>query len=154
MSNFKNGKFKLLYIFTNGAYMPIGCLTSNSFSEVSEMLDTTTRENAGGWKTSIPTLQSYTISFSGLVATSNLEDTILTYKDLQDLKRNKTLIYWKSENEIEGYSDYGKGYINSLSNNSEIDSFIDFSAEIVGYGETITQSDLAENLNITLNHTI
>ena len=46
------------------------------------------------------------------------------------------------------------GYITSLSNNAEIDSFIDFSAEIIGYGETVTQLDTQENLNYTLNVTI
>jgi len=154
MSDFKNGIYKLLYIYVNGDYFPIGCLTSNSFSETSEMLETTTRQNAGGWKTSIPTNQSYNISFSGLITTNDRSNTILTYEDIKTLKRNKTLINWKSNNEQTGYSDFGMGYITSLSNNAEIDSFIDFSAEIIGYGETVTQLDTQENLNYTLNVTI
>ena len=154
MSDFKNGSYKLLYIFVTDTYFPIGCLTSNSFSEQSDMLDTTTRQNAGGWKTSIPTTQSYSISFSGLISVTNKSGAILTYNDLQILKRNKTLINWKSNSEITGYSDFGMGYITSISNNAEIDSFIDFTCEIEGYGEPVTQLDTQENLNYTLNVTI
>jgi len=154
MSNFKNGTFKLLYIFITDTYFPIGCLTGNSFSEQSDMLETTTRQNAGGWKSSIPTNQSYNISFNGLITTDDKSGTILTYDDLQTLKRNKTKINWKTNSEKTGYSDFGMGYIRSLSNNAEVDSFIDFSCEIEGYGEPVTQLDTQENLNYTLNVTI
>ena len=154
MSDFKNGTYKLLYIYVSGEYYPVGCLTSNSFSEQSDMLETTTRQNAGGWKTSIPTNQSFSISFSGLITTNDRSGTILTYEDIKTLKRNKTLINWKSNSEVTGYSDFGMGYINSLSNDAEIDSLISFSAEIVGYGEPVTQLDTQENLNYTLNVTI
>lgn len=154
MSNFKDGTYKLLYIFVVDTYFPIGCLTGQSFSEQSDMLDTTTQQNAGGWKSSIPTNQSYNISFNGLITTDNKSGTILTYNDLQLLKRNKTLINWKTNNESTGYSDFGMGYIQSLSNNAEVDSAIDFSCEIVGYGEPVLQLDTQENLNYTLNVTI
>jgi len=154
MSDFKNGANKLLYLYVDGEYFPIGCLTSNSFSEQSDMLDTTTRQNAGGWKTSIPTNQSYNISFNGLITTNDKSGTILTYDDIQTFKRNRTQINWKTNSEITGYSDFGMGYIRSFSNNAEIDSFIDFSCEIVGYGEPVTQLDTQENLNYTLNVTI
>lgn len=154
MSDFKNGVNKLLYLYVDGEYFPVGCLTGNSFSEQADMLDTTTRQNAGGWKTSIPTNQSYNISFSGLVSTSNKGGTILTYDDIQTLKRNRTQINWKTNSEKAGYSDFGLGYISSLSNNAEIDSFIDFSCEIIGYGEPVTKLDTQENLNYILNVTI
>ena len=154
MSDFKNGTFKLLYLFVEGEYFPVGCLTNNSFSEQSDMLDTTTRQNAGGWKTSIPTNQSYNISFSGLITTNDNSGTILTYDDLRLLKRNRTQINWKTNSEITGYSDFGMGYINSLSNDAAVDENISFSAEIVGYGEPVTQLDTQENLNYTLNVTI
>ncbi len=153
MSDFKNGVYKLLYIYVDNEYFPIGCLTSNSFSEQSDMLETTTRQNAGGWKTSIPTNQSYSISFSGLITTSENGNN-LSYRDIQALKRNKTQFYWKTNSEVSGYFDFGRGYITSLSSNAEIDSFIDFSAEIIGYGEVITQEDDQSALNYTLNVTI
>jgi len=154
MSDFKNGANKLLYLYVDGEYFPIGCLTSNSFSEQADMLDTTTRQNAGGWKTSIPTNQSYNITFNGLITTNDKSGTILTYDDLQTLKRNRTKINWKTNSELTGYSDFGMGYISSLSNDAAIDENISFSCEIVGYGEPVTQLDTQDNLNYTLNVTI
>ena len=154
MADFSNGLYKIVYIYVNGDYKPIGCLTSNSFSENAEMLETTTRTNANGWRTSIPTMQSYTISLSGLITENNREESILTYRDLQTLKRAKTKISWKINTANPLKSDYGSGYINSLSNNAEIDSFIDFSAEIVGYGEPYENVDVQDQLNYTLNVTI
>ena len=151
MSDFKNGNLKLLYLYIGGEYFPIGCLTSNSFSETSDMLDTTTRQNANGWKTSIPTNQSYNISFSGVTTTSDKGGTILTYDDLQTLKREKTKISWKTFSEVPLYSDFGEGYINSISNDAAVDENITFSAEIVGYGEPVNQLDAEEYLNYTLN---
>jgi len=154
MSDFTNGVYKIVQIYVNGAYIPIGCLTSNSFNETSEMLETTTRQNAEGWKTSIPTKQSYNISLSGLVTENDRESTILTYRDLQNIKRNRTKFSWKISTNDPTKADFGNGYITSLSNNAEIDSFIDFSMEIEGYGkpyELITEQEL---LNYTLNVTI
>jgi len=154
MSDFANGVIKIVYIYDDGIYKPIGCLTSNSFSESSEFLETTTRQNTEGWKSSIPTQQSYTISLSGLLTLNNRTDTLLTYRDLQKLKRDKTLFSWKINTQDPTISDFGSGYIASLSNNAEIDSFMDFSAEIIGYGqpyESITEGDY---LNYTLNKTI
>lgn len=154
MADFSNGLYKIVYIYVNGDYKPIGCLTGNSFSETSDMLETTTRTNANGWRTSIPTMQSYTISLSGLVTENDRSDTLLTYRDLQLLKRNKTKISWKINTANPLKNDYGFGYINALSNNAEIDSFIDFSAEIVGYGEPYESIDVQDQLNYTLNVTI
>jgi predicted secreted protein len=154
MSDFKKGTDKLLFLYIGDVYVPIGCLTTNSFSEESEMLDTTTRQNAGGWRTSIPTLQSFNISFDGIVSRTNKNGSIVSYDDLQTLKRTKVKVNWKTNSEKVGYSDFGMGYINVLSNNAEIDSFISFSAEIIGYGEPVTQLDTQSTLNYLLNVTI
>ena len=154
MGDFTNGTERLIYIYINGNYVPIGCLNSNSFSEESDMLDTTTRQNTNGWKTSIPTTQGYSISLSGLLTENNRLATILTYEDLQTLKREKTKIGWKITSDSSLKNDYGFGYINSLSNASEVDTFISFTAEIIGYGEPYTSVDVADELNYTLNVTI
>lgn len=154
MSEFYNGKYKIVYIYVNDTYKPLGCLTSNSFNETSEMLETTTRLNANGWRTSIPTMQSYTISLAGLVTYDNRSDTILTYKDIRNLKRNKTKISWKINTAEPDKNDYGFGYISSISETAEVDSYISFTAEIVGYGEPYENVDIQDQLNYTLNVTI
>lgn len=154
MSNYKNGTEEILYLDVSGTYYPIGCLTGNGFNEGVDMLETTTRENSDGWKTSIPTQQSYNIPFDGVVTTSDISGTVITYEDLMDLKRAKTKVAWKINSEMTGYSDVGYGYIRSLSKNAETDTFISFSAEIVGYGQPSRILDTGVYLNFTLNQTI
>lgn len=154
MSDFKNGVNKLFYIYINGDYLPIGCLTSNGFSESADMLPTTTRQNAGGWATSIPTKQSYTISIAGLITTIDGGTSIVDYRDLQNLKRQRVKFNWKMNTEIAGYSEFGLGYISSLGNEANIDENISFSGEIIGQGEPVIQLDTQQVLNYTLNVTI
>jgi len=135
--SFINGTLKILYILYEGDFVPVGCLTENSFDESSEMLNTTTRQN-NGWKTSRPTSQSYSISFSGLETN---EDFILgntTYKNLKDFKRSRTLISWRVDDGF-GIYEFGSGYINSLSDSATIDEFASFSGSIDGYGEVQDQ---------------
>ena len=130
--SFSNGVYTVLYIKNDSEYFPIGCLTSNGFSEESEMIDTTTRDNAG-WRTSRPTNQSFNISFDGLVTKEMFIPNTFTYQDIVQLKRNRTLIDWRIDDN-EGNIDDGKGYITSLSNSASIDENITFSGNIVGYG--------------------
>ena len=67
-----NGTYSVFYIKWQGNFLPIGCLTSDTFDEEIEMLDTTTVDNKG-WKTSIPTKQNYNISFDGLIKNTNFD---------------------------------------------------------------------------------
>ena len=131
---FTNGGYRILYIDSGAGYLPVGCLTSHSFSEESETLNTTTRDN-GGWNTEVPTNQSYNISFDGLVL-ENLSSTQQTYYDLKNIKRDRTLVDWRIDED-----DYGSGYIVSLSDENAIDENVTFTAELVGYGEPIIQID-------------
>lgn len=131
---FIDGGIKILYIDSGDGYFPVGCLTGNSFNEEIEMLTTTTRDN-GGWATSVPTNQSYSISFDGLVL-RELSNSKQTYYDLKNIKRNRTLINWRINED-----DYGSGYITNLSDENSIDENVTFNAELVGYGTPIIQID-------------
>lgn len=135
--DFYNGEDRILYIKLNGYWLPIGCLTSNSLSESSEMLSTTTRDN-NGWSTSRPTNQNYTVSFDGIqvnstIAGGNFNEA--SYDRLKLLKRNKTLLDWKIQGEIFPVVDYGKGYISEISESASVDEFLSFSGSIIGFGE-------------------
>jgi len=89
---FINGTLKVLYIKRDAdneagyEYLPIGCLTDNSFSESADMLDTTVRTNTNGWTSSIPVGQSYSIDFGGLITAESLSSTFITYNDLRNIK--------------------------------------------------------------------
>lgn len=133
---FINGTYRILYIDSGSGFEPVGCLTNHSFSESSEVLDTTTRDN-NGWVTSRPTNQNYNISFDGLVLEDDLSVGLQTYYDLTVIKRNRTLIQWRIDEKH-----YGSGYITELSDENSIDESVSFSAEILGYGKPLIQLDV------------
>lgn len=141
-------KDRLVYIKWDEEYLPIGCLTSDSFDESIEMLGTTTRDNEG-WKTSVPTVQSYNISFDGLIINTNFNGgdfTKISHDRLRILKRSRTLIDWKIADELNTFVDTGKGYITSLSDASTVDEFVSFNASIEGYGKPNSTSDISFEL--------
>lgn len=137
--DFINGEDRILYVKLNGYWLPIGCLTSNSFSESVEMLPTTTRDNSG-WATSRPTNQNYSISFDGIqvnstIAGGNFNEA--SYDRLKLLKRDKVLLNWKIQGEIFPVVDYGKGYISEISESASIDEFLSFNGTITGFGKPL-----------------
>lgn len=130
------GSESLFYIKKNDAYFPVGCLTSSPMSETVDMIGSTTRENEG-WKTSLPTNQSYSIELSGLMVMDD-EDSgneVLSYRELRTKKRNKDIIEWKRTTLGGYYIDSGKSYITAISYSDEADGFITFSASLVGFGK-------------------
>jgi len=131
-----SGEDRILYVKYLGNWLPVGCLTSNSLSESAEMLPTTTRDN-DGWSTSRPTTQSYSISFDGLQINTTMAMgtfSVASYDRLKLLKRSKTLLDWKIQGTVFPTVDYGKGYINEISEASAVDDFLTFTGSIIGYG--------------------
>ena len=92
------GEDPLFYIKYNDVWCPIACKTSNSFSETVEMINTTTRDNAG-WKTEIPTNQSFSISLEAVLTIDDktANSNVLSYNKIRKMKRDRTLIEWKRE---------------------------------------------------------
>ena len=126
-----DGTYNILYIDAGDGFFPVGNLVSNSLNESIDTIDSTTRDNAG-WKTQTLTNQSYNIDFSGIV--SNVASASkINYKTIRDLKRNREIIKWKIEDNQSNVEE-GKAQITSLSNESNIDEFITFSATLQGYG--------------------
>lgn len=143
------GKESLFYIKKNDEYFPVGCLTSSPFSEDVEMLGTTTREN-DGWKTALPTNQSYSINLSGLMVQDD-EDSgneVLSYRQLRIMKRNRELIEWRRVTLDGYYIDSGKAYIINISDSDEADGFITFQATLQGYGMPIEEEGIRRALGI------
>tara|TARA_R110000822_G_scaffold9163_2_gene35793 strand:- start:2050 stop:2511 length:462 start_codon:yes stop_codon:yes gene_type:complete len=151
-----NGSYSVLYVKWQGNFLPIGCLTSDSFSEESEMLDTTTRDN-GGWKTSRPTSQNYNISFDGLVQNTNFiggDFNKISLDRLTVLKRSRTLIEWKTQDNNFVFVDSGFGYITSLSDLSNVNEFISFTCEIEGFVSPESETSGVDYLQFELQHDI
>lgn len=120
------GDYRILSISHDGGlFYPIACVSDNGMSESSDMLDTTTRDN-GGWKSSVPTLQSGTIDFSGVYEQSG----DFTVDDLRVIFRSGDVISWKISSSEGGYIYSGDGYFSSLSDESSMDSFVTFTGSI------------------------
>ena len=135
----QDGSDRILYIYdgTELEWFPIGCLTSNSFSEQTEMIGATMRSDADGWTQSLPTFQSFTISFSGVLTLDDRGATIINYESLQALKRARTKIQWRVTSD-EGEAETGYGYIVSLSNAASVNEFVTFDGSIQGVGAPTT----------------
>ncbi len=133
-NTFYKGDEAILYLVVNDIDCPIACLTTNDFSEISEVIDTTTTDN-NGWKTSKPTNQSYTITFGGLqVITQQAIPTAYSLDNLQTLKRARTLVDWKIKTEGV-FEQTGSGYIVELSEAAPVNDYLSFTGTILGYGE-------------------
>ena len=151
-----DGTYSILYIKWEDEFLPIGCLTSDSFSEDIKMLDSTTRDNAG-WRTSTPTNQSYNISFDGIVKNTNFNGgdfTKISLDRLRVLKRSRTLIEWKTQDNNLTFIDSGFGHITSLSKDSSTEEFISFSANIEGYGSPYSTTGIIFTLGDGNGNTI
>jgi len=134
---FINGSIRVLYIKKVDSFYPIGCLTSNSFSEDIEMIGSTQSGAANGWVSSRPTNQGYNISFDGLIDSDSELLGHVTYQDLRDFKRGRTLIDWRIiDNGLFNY-EYGSGYIKGLGDSANIDEFVSFNGNIEGFGEVL-----------------
>ena len=148
------GVYSVLYIKWQGVFLPIGCLTSDSFIEDIDTLDV---NRSSTYRGSIPTNQSYNISFDGLViGTSNTggDSTKISLDRLTNLKTNRTLIEWKTEASNSVFIDSGFGYITNLSKSTNIDEFISFNATIQGFGIPSSYSLLSTNLQNELEYTL
>lgn len=146
--DFYKGQDRILYIKILGNYLPIACLQDNPFSETSEFIDTTTRDNQG-WSTSRPNMQSYSISFNGIQVVTSVAGgyfNVASYDKLKQLKRSKTLLEWKIEGSFP-VVDYGKAYIQELSEASPVDEFLAFSGSLVGFGIPLTTTKGTDVLN-------
>jgi len=146
--DFYKGQDRILFIKVLGNYFPIACLQDNPFSETSEFIDTTTRDNVG-WTTSRPNMQSYNISFSGLQVVTSVAGgnfNVISYDKLKQLKRSRTLLEWKIEGDFP-IVDYGKCYISELSEATPVDEFLSFSGSLIGFGIPLTTTKGSEVLN-------
>ena len=131
-----DGTYSILYFDVGFGFFPVGNLASNSFSEDIDTIDSTTRDN-GGWKTQTLTNQSYSLDFEGIVQStpslSGASHKIDFYK-IRELKRTKQIIDWKIEDATSYFKERGKAQMISLSNASNINEFVTFSATLQGYG--------------------
>lgn len=132
MEGFK-GEKSVFYVKMGDVWYPISCEVSSNLSESVEMVDTTTRDNTGGWKTSYPTRQSYSISFNGMMVTE-VAYSIISYWTLVHWKRSRRLVEWKQEISSLGAVISGKAYISAINITNNVEEFIMFDITFEGFG--------------------
>jgi len=134
MEHYK-GEERILYLKINGEFLPIGCISDNSFSESAEAFETTTR-GAASWKTDKILSQSYSITFSGIqILTKFFNTNLLSYDTLKDLKRRRQLVEWKIEGANFPVVDSGFCYITDISESAVVNELLTFSGTLTGFGE-------------------
>lgn len=136
------GEERILYIKLLGEYVPIGCISDNSFTESVETLDTTTRDN-NGWATAKPTMQNYSITFNGIQVNSTIAGgsfNVASYDRLKELKRGRQLLDWKLQGANFPIVDYGKAYLTDISENAVVNELITFSGTLLGFGQPFMAS--------------
>lgn len=126
------GEQHILYISIDGEFVPVGCLTDNTFNENLSTLVTTSKIK-DGWTTSRGSSQEYSITFNGLSNSSYV------LSKLSFLKRTKTLIEWR----IDYFTvlETGFGYIMDLQESATVDEIITFNGTLQGYGEPFVYDD-------------
>lgn len=139
--DFVNGSDRILFIKTEGIWLPIGCLTGNSFQESTETIETTTRDNEG-WKTDKTLFQSYSIAFSGIQVNSTIAGgnfNVASYDKIKLLKRQKLILEWKLQGTKYPVVDFGKCQIIDLSDSENVGEFMSFSGTLLGFGKPLVQ---------------
>ena len=125
----------IFYIKYDGLWCPISCEVSSPMSETVEMINTTTRDNAG-WKTEKPTLQAYSISIDSVEKKDNYNE-IVSYRKVRKFKRDRIKIEWKRETITNYLVDSGFGYITEISDGNTVGEEITFNFTISGFGKPI-----------------
>ena len=102
------------------------------------MINTTTRDNAG-WKTEIPTNQSFSISLDAILTIDDktANSNVLSYNKIRKMKRERTLIEWKRETLGGWYIDSGKAHIVDISDANAVGENITFSLQLNGFGKPL-----------------
>lgn len=131
------GKDEILLIHDGTAYLPIGCLTTNSVSlsrELTEGTKTKCNLNPAG----VPQSPTYEVSFEAVA--NDDEVSKMTYTKLKEEMAKDTPTFWQIQRNAVGF-EYGKAYLTSLERSAPVDNVVTFSGTLQGV-ESISDTDL------------
>lgn len=134
------GSDRILLIKYNGEFIPVGCLTSNGFSETTEFIPTKVRGVDGTWNTQRPVSQSASISFSGVQKNTTqigAELNLISYDRLKRMKRAFELIEWEIRTRDFILQDSGKGHISDISESASVGDYLTFEGSITVFGAPV-----------------
>lgn len=131
------GKDEILLIHDGTAYLPIGCLTTNTISESREITEgTKTKCNTN--PQGVPQDPTYEGSFEAVA--NDDEVTKMTHVKMRAEMKKDTPSYWKI---TRGGVDleFGKAFLTSLERSAPVDNVITWSGTLSGVDE-ISETDL------------
>lgn len=131
------GKDEILFIHDGTAYLPIGCLTTNSVSlsrELTEGTKTKCNLNPAG----VPQSPTYEVSFEAVA--NDDATTKMTYEKLKAEMSKDTPTFWQIKRNGVGF-EFGKAYLTSLERSAPVDNVVTFSGTLQGV-EAISNTDL------------
>ena len=141
-STFIKGEDMLLFVWISPAYLPIACLTSNSFNKAKTIIETTTKCDPSVVIRGSGT-RSYELPFEGIyidTTSATGDDTKASHDRLRALFNTDDLQTWRMDT---GLADvpyyYGSGIFNQLDITSGSgDEFTSFTGNISGSGDETT----------------
>ena len=129
-----------IYDTTATAWEPIGCLTTNSFSESMEVNEIETKCDPGNIVRT-PGSTSYELTGEGRYIDEAVDTGRQSYHKLKGYLRAKTLIEWRQATGIgTPTEEFGFGYITSVEMTAESGQEVTFTYTISGSG-AITTTD-------------
>ena len=135
----------LLYIEVSNVFVPIGCLTSQSMEENSELIEVSSN-SPNGFRNYKTNLQTFSVSFEGVVT-----DNVFSLNDIRGVKRNRELRRYKIAT-IDGVlSDVFNAYVSDISEAANIGEFWTFSGSLKGNGKPILSYVVAGDNWVYLN---
>lgn len=124
--NYIKGDDVFLYIKYNGAFNAIMCLIDNPLEESTEEIETTVR-GTGGFRSFMPGIQDYRVSFT---ANMVYDEGLVSYSDIRQLKRDGIVFEWQLADSTGEIGDTGFAFISQLSLSSTVNEMVTFSATL------------------------
>lgn len=126
------GKDDIFFVHNGTTYLPVGCLTSNSYDKTRDFADgTVTKCNTT--PSPIPQKSSYETSFEAIA-----DDDIITKIGMELIEsemENDEPSYWKTQRKGVDYK-FGKGYFTAVGSQAPADGEITWNASLRGDGLT------------------
>lgn len=131
------GKNEILEIHDGTAYLPIGCLTTQSITESREITDgTMTKCNTN--PQGIPQDPTYELSFEAVAQDD--EVTKMTHAKLREEMTKDEPTFWRITRGGVGI-EFGKAYLTSLERSAPVADVITWSGSMIGV-DSISDTDL------------
>ena len=131
------GKNEILEIHDGTAYLPIGCLTTQSLSESREITDgTKTKCNLN--PQGVPQSPTYELSFEAVANDDKI--TKMTHIKMREEMTKDTPTFWRITRGGTGI-EFGKAYLTSLERSAPVEDVITWSGTLVGV-ESISETNL------------